>query len=293
MAELQDVRYGWDFMAKLMGADLAGHSAYLDYAANVLQNQQIDIQNQHLQEINDAIDRFARSINEHPHLNLGVEQFKGYVAEEFAAGTFNVDALRKGSSHMAFTLQDNGYGSVDIGTNFGKSYSLKYANYADKAESYQAVLNRDTRLPKYQGQELLIAPEQVEDAKAWAVRRAGKDMLTRPDVAASHEYVKDHLVGTVSDGEGVESQALSIKESKEIAREAKDSGFDPEKHGIAKETYLAEVRIDYLNQAVKAGLTAATITAITQLVPELYKAIYYLIKYGEIDVNQFKNPVGK
>ena len=139
----------------------------------------------------------------------------------------------------------------------------------------------------------MIAPEQVEDAKAWAVRRAGKDMLTRPDVAASHEYVKDHLVGTVSDGEGVESQALSIKESKEIAREAKDSGFDPEKHGIAKETYLAEVRIDYLNQAVKAGLTAATITAITQLVPELYKAIYYLIKYGEIDVNQFKNPVGK
>lgn len=293
MAELQDIRYGWDFMAKLMGADLAGHSAYSDYAANVLQNQQIGIQNQHLQEINDAIDRLARSINEHPHLNLGVEQFKGYVAEEFAAGTFNVDALRKGSSHMAFTLQDNGYGSVDIGTNFGKSYSLKYANYADKAESYQAVLNRDTRLPKYQGQELLIAPEQVEEAKGWAARRAGKDMLTRPDVAESHEYVKEHLVGTVSDGEGVESQELSIKESKEIALEAKDGGFDPEKHGITKEAYLAEVRIDYLNQAVKAGLTAATITAITQLVPELYKAIDYLIKHGEIDINQLKKSGGK
>lgn len=293
MAELQDIRYGWDFMAKLMGADLAGHSAYSDYAANVLQNHQIGIQNQQLQEINDAIDRLARSINEHPHLNLGVEQFKGYVAEEFAAGTFNVDALRKGSSHMAFTLQDNGYGSVDIGTNFGKSYSLKYANYADKAESYQAVLNRDTRLPKYQGQELLIAPEQVEEAKGWAARRAGKDMLTRPNVAESHEYVKEHLVGTVSDGEGVESQELSIKESKGITREAKDGGFDPEKHGITKEAYLAEVRIDYLNQAVKAGLTAATITAITQLVPELYKAIDYIIKHGEIDINQLKKSGGK
>ena len=122
MAELQDVRYGWDFMAKLMGADFAGSSAYADYVANVLQNQQIAAQNLHIQEINAAIDELARSINEHPHLNLGVEQFKGYVAEEFVSGTFNIDALRKGSKHIAFTLQDNGYGSVDIGTNFGKSY---------------------------------------------------------------------------------------------------------------------------------------------------------------------------
>lgn len=288
MAELEDVKNGWDFMAKLMGADLGSQRAYSDYANNVLLNQQIGIQNQHLKEINEAIDRLSKSINEHPHLNLGVEQLKGYVAEEFAAGTFNVDALRKGSSHMAFTLQDNGYGSVDIGTNFGRNYSLKYANYANKSESYQAVLNRDTHLPKYQDQELLIAPEQLDEAKVWATRRARKDMLIRPDVSASHEYVKEHLVGTVSDGEGVESQGLSIKESKEIACEAKDGGFDPEKHGITKETYLAEVRTEYLNQAVKAGLTAATITAITQLVPELFKAIDYLIKHKEIDVNQLK-----
>lgn len=56
MAKLQDVRYGWDFMANLMGADLVGRSAYADYAANVLQNQQIATQNLHIQEINAAID---------------------------------------------------------------------------------------------------------------------------------------------------------------------------------------------------------------------------------------------
>ena len=35
MAELRDVKYGWDFMAKLMGSDLAGQSAFegvADYA---------------------------------------------------------------------------------------------------------------------------------------------------------------------------------------------------------------------------------------------------------------------
>lgn len=62
MAELQDVRYGWDFMAKLMGADLAGRSAYADYASNVLQNQQIVAQNLHIQEINAAIDELASSL---------------------------------------------------------------------------------------------------------------------------------------------------------------------------------------------------------------------------------------
>lgn len=90
-------------------------------------------------------------------------------------------------------------------------------------------------------------------------------MYTRPDVAAAHKDTGEHLVGVVSDGEGVQSQELSIKESQAIAKEAKNGGFDPEKHGITKDVYLAEVRVDYLNQAVKAGLTAATITAITQL----------------------------
>lgn len=293
MAELQDVKYGWDFMAKLIGADLAGQSAYADYTDNVLQNQQIAAKNLRIQKINSAIDELKRRINEHPHLNIGVEQFKGYAAEEFASGTFNIDALRKGSNHMAFALQDNGYGSVDIGTNFGKSYSLKYANQAEKAESYQAVLNKETRLPKYQGQERLIAPEQVDEAKAWATRRAIRDMNYRPDVSAAHKETGNHLVGVVSDGEGIQSQELSVKEAKAIAKEAKNGGFIPEKHGIFKDDYLAEVRVDYLNKAVKAGLTAAAITAITQLVPELYKAIDYLIKHGEITLNQLKKAGSK
>jgi hypothetical protein len=293
MAVLQDVKYGWDFMAKLLGADLAGQSAFVDFASAAAQNQQIAAQNLRIQEINEVIDELARSINEHPHLHLGVEQFKGYVAEEFHAGTFNLEAIRQGSAHRAFTLQDNGYATVDIDTNFDRQYSLKYANTAKDAEAYQAVLNPKTRMPKYHGQERLIADEQLGEAGSWATRRAGKDSLTRPDVSASHTETGEHLVGTVSDSEGVESHKLSIKESKAIAREAQDGGFDPAKHGISKEAQISQVRIAYLDQALKAGLTAATITAITQLVPELYKAIDYLIKHGKIDLAQIKKSVGK
>ena len=51
---------------------------------------------------------------------------------------------------------------------------------------------------------------------------------------------------------------------------------------------LDEVRLGYIKKAAKAGLTAATLTAVLELVPELYKAIDYLIKNGEIDINQLK-----
>lgn len=43
-----------------------------------------------------------------------------------------------------------------------------------------------------------------------------------------------------------------------------------------------------LKEAMKAGLTAAVITLIMQLVPELFKTISYLIKNGEIDLDQLK-----
>lgn len=288
MSRLEDIKYGWDFMAQMLGADLASHSAFSEYMANMAQNESINLQNIRIQEINDAIDRLAKGINEHPHINLNVEQFKGFVAEEWHAGTFNIDALRKGSEHRAWTLQDNGYGSVDVETNFGKEYSLKYSNTAKDAENMQAALNGDTRAPKYQGQERLIASEQVEEAKVWAHRRGLKDIENRPDVSKSHMDTEEHLVGKISDGEGIESSDLSIKESKRIAKEAKDGGVNLEKRGYTKDPLLDEVRINYVNQAIKAGLTAAAITAITQIVPELYKAVDYLIKHGEIDLNGLK-----
>ena len=81
---------------------------------------------------------------------------------------------------------------------------------------------------------------------------------------------------------------MSIQDSKKIAKEAKDGGVDLEKHGYSKEALLDEVRINYVDQAIKAGLTAAKITAIIQIIPELYKAIDYLIKNGEIDLNGLK-----
>lgn len=308
MATLEDVKQGWDYMAQILGADIGANNAFQDFTFEVNANEQvnlananianlnaqIDIDNARIERINSVIDELTRSVNEHPHTGLDIEQLKGYVAEEVHAATFNIDAIRNGSEHRAFTLQSNAKGSVDIGTNFGDEYSLKYYNYADKAEGAQAVLSKDGSTPKYHGQKRLIADEQVEEAKAWANRRALRNDPIRTEVAEAHRETRDNLVGVVSDNEGNKSKPLSIKESKDIASEAKKGEFNPETYGIEKgekKEYLPfqdAVSVDYLQKALEAGLTAAAITAATQIVPELYKAIDYLIKNGQIDLTQLK-----
>ena len=138
MTNLEEVKYGWNFMADLLGADAGSKIAFSDYVQNTLQNESIAKQNIRIQEINAAIDQLADSINTHPSLNLDPEQLKGFIAEEWHAGTFNIDAIKKGSEHRVWTLQETGYGSVDIDTNFGKQYSLKYANVCKRYRKFSS-----------------------------------------------------------------------------------------------------------------------------------------------------------
>lgn len=302
MVELDDVRQGWNFMAEVIGADqaAAGIKTLMQEQRNVeffntnanLENINIDNVNAHINEINSAIDRLADKINNHPHVGNTLETFKGYAAEEWHAETFNIDAIRDGSKSRAWSLQSNADASVDIATNINKNYSLKYYNDVGKAENAQAILSKNSSIPKYEGQERLIAYEQVDKAKEIAHERMNKNAISRPHAAYAHYDTENHLVGRIEDNYGHHSKELSIKESREIAQEAKEGKFNPENHGIKKEAlkeYVAlkdEIQINYVDQALKAGLTAAAITAITQIVPELYKSVDYLIKNGEIDLKQ-------
>src|SRR5699024_6352145 len=49
------------------------------------------------------------------------------------------------------------------------------------------------------------------------------------------------------------------------------------------------IRFEYLaQQAFKSGLTAATISVVLNVTPEVYRAISYLIQNGELDEKQFQ-----
>lgn len=278
MSVISDFRQGWDFMSSILGANIASEFAMHDFQTEA------DI-NAHIRQINDAIQKLSDDINKHAYRNLGIEQFKGYVAEEWHADTFNIDAIQKHSEHRAWTLHSTERGSVDIDTNFGETYSSKYMATPEKSANAQARLNPDTRTPEYHGQERLVASDHLDKAIDAANRQAKRNAPIRPEVSNANAETAAHLTDRVADDEGVSSKTLTTKEARKIAKEAKNEGFDPEKHGYTKQE---EIRFDYIKSGLKAGLTAATITAIMQLLPEIYKAVDYLIKHGEINVNQIK-----
>lgn len=58
-----EIQQGWEFMAQMLGANVGSHRAVSDFIENAIQNESIQAQNAHIQQINDAIDQLARNIN--------------------------------------------------------------------------------------------------------------------------------------------------------------------------------------------------------------------------------------
>lgn len=269
-----EVKQGWEFATKIAGADIAAHlgSGYVG-------------------EVEQAIEELTQQI-----LKLKSNQsdavLGGYIAEYWHAGTFNIDAVASGSSHRAWVDEAarQTYGSVDVATNFGKSYSSKYMATAEKSAVEQSLLSPDTGKAKYIDQERLVPSDQLTEARATALRRAASNESTRPEVSAAYQDSAEHMVDTVSDGKA-SSKALGKKEDLEMAREVKNDEFSAEHHGVSTES---AIKAEYIiNEAVKAGLTTAAITVAIQLAPEIYKTLDYLIKTGKVDVQQLKRMGGK
>lgn len=268
MQERNATQQGWEFSARLAGADAAAH-----------------LGSNYVSQVEQAIDQLTADIVK---LKSGQTDavLGGYIAEHWHAGTFNVNAVAAGSSHRAFTLESTEYASVDVGTNFGKNYSSKYMATPEKSAVAQGAYSPDTGAPKYQGQERLIPTDHMEGAIKEAGRRAAKNADTRPEVAAAYRDAESHFTDVVSDGEGIESVRLSKDDDLEIARRVKRDEFDPEDFGVSVDSAITSEYI--LQQAMKAGATAAAVTVAMQMAPEIYKAIDYLIKTGQINVQHLK-----
>lgn len=269
MANLTDVQQGWDFAAKLVGADLAGH-----------------LGEEYVDAVEAAISHLEDSINNHAYRGQDIAHFQGYVQEAWHAGTFNVDAVASGSDDVARTLDSHGKWSVDITLDSGKEYSAKSFSTGAQSGIAQAAFNSDTGKAGYDSQGRLVPEDHLEAAKIEVHRRARQNILTRPEVAEAYSETESRLTDRISNDEGVESKSATRKQLEEMAKAGKEQKFNAEDASVSADS---AIKTEYIiKQALKAGYTSAAITVALQLAPEIYKAIDYLIKRGELDVTQLK-----
>lgn len=295
-----------------MDAFKGGYDFFSEHAGNAFG---IAMGESYIDSINAEINNFVESVAHFKGMNSSVDTLKGDLAEFWHAGTFNIDAAAKGSAHRVQVDRSHDFGSVDISAkNFEGKFGLKY--YKNGIESakqqaksvfeafkkYQAsggkesleeyLKNRgfqdDSVLndPVYTGQIRVIPADQFDVAKQWLENKIKTELANRPEQAKRYQDTLDMLSKKVTDNKGVESIELTEKEARELALLAKEGKIDPKELGLTTEEL---VKYEYiLKQAFKAGLTAATISLVLKVAPEIIKAIEYLIDNGELDEDQFK-----
>ena len=277
MQDKDALKQGWAFASKILGVDVSAHSG-----------------NDYVTRVDEAIEQLTKDLVqlENQNKNAPVSSLAGNVAESWHADTFNIDAVASGSKSRARVLtEERGTKwSVDIElknsngdvTNYGSKYNKTAIDTIDN----QSLLNVDTREPGYKGQKRLVPHNQIEDGKKYADNKIGiEETKGRQDVAEAYRDTRDNLVDRISDGKA-ESKPLDKSEAEQIARDLKEDKFNPEKYGVSAKNAIYFKYV--IKQATKAGLTAAAISAIIQTAPEIFKAIDYLIKNKELDVERIK-----
>ena len=265
MQSKTEMQQGWEFATGIMGSDIAAHMGQ-----------------EYVSAIEAAIKQLEENINNHQYRNLGIGKLQGYMLEEWGAGTFNVDAVAADLADRASVLHSTLKDSVDIQLDSGEAYSAK-SYVTAKA---QARFSPESGHASYHDQGRLVPSDQLSDAKAAAHRGVLRNQQIRSGVSDAYAETESRLTDTIKNEEGVSSKSASRKELEDIARESKEQKFKAEDHGL---TAGSAINTEYmLKQALKAGYTTAAITVAFQLAPEIYKAIDFLIKHGEIDIQQIK-----
>ena len=289
---------GYEFFEKHTG-NFAGHATGIHYV-NAVESE---------------IKKLVNNLNDFETSGARIDTLKGDVAEFWHAGTFNINAAINSSKNRVQVDRSHDFGSADItGVNFDAKFGLKYYKdgTASAIQQSKSILNRfneyktrgrndnlelyleerglsaetDLNSPVYSGQYRVIPSDQLKEATMFLERKIREEAVKRPEQVHRYEETLKLLRDKVKDNEGNESIALSEQEARELASLSKEGGVNPEGLHLTTEELIKFTNI--LRQAYKAGLTAATISMVLRVAPEVLNAIAYLIKNGEIEEGQFK-----
>lgn len=295
---MEAFKEGYEFFEKNAG-NFSGHAAGVHY----------------VDAVESEIKKLVNNLNNFETSGARIDTLKGDVAEFWHAGTFNINAAINSSKNRVQVDRSHDFGSADItGVNFDAKFGLKYYKdgTASAIQQSKSILNRfneykargrndnlekyleerglsaetDLNSPVYAGQYRVIPSDQLKEATMSLERKIREEAVKRPEQVQRHEETLKLLSDKVKDTEGNESIPLSEQEARELASLSKEGGVNPEGLHVTTEELIKFTNV--LRQAYKAGLTAATISMVLRVAPEVLNAIAYLIKNGEIEEDQFK-----
>lgn len=295
---MEAFKEGYEFFEKNAG-NFSGHAAGVHY----------------VDAVESEIKKLVNNLNNFETSGARIDTLKGDVAEFWHAGTFNINAAINSSKNRVQVDRSHDFGSADItGVNFDAKFGLKYYKdgTASAIQQSKSILNRfneykargrndnlekyleerglsaetDLNSPVYSGQFRVIPSDQLKEATIILERKIQEESSKRTDQVHRYEETLKLLSDKVKDNKGNESIALSEQEARELARLAKEGGVNSEDLNFTTEELIKYKHI--LKQSYKAGLTAATISMVLRVAPEIWNAIAYLIKNGYVDEKQFK-----
>lgn len=126
----------------------------------------------------------------------------------------------------------------------------------------------------------------MKSAAKWLEDKIQTEGVKRPDQVKRYQDTLDLLRDRISDNEGNESIPLSKEDAEKLARLAKEGKFDAREFGVSAPELLNMEML--VKASLKAGLSAAVISLVLRVGPEIFKSVDYLIKNGEIDSERFK-----
>ena len=245
----------------------------------------------YVEQVQKAISDLEKNINEHQYINQGIKQFKGYVAEKFTAGTYNIDAIASGSKDRAIVNHENSWGSVDIHTTESNiEVSSKVYKTAQDSAKQQYAYDSETGKSKYFEQKRLVADDQKENASKYLDEQY-ENVDGRTKEGRALKETRDNVTSQLKNDEGIQSKTFTKKDTEDIAKEAKENkkGFKAKNHGVTANTAITEQYI--LKQSLKTGCTAAAVSFAIAITPKVLSALDYLIKAGEVDPDLLLNGV--
>ncbi|MDX8289131.1 hypothetical protein SLL00_04980 [Metabacillus indicus] len=230
-------------------------------------------------EINKTISEMSKTVSQRGNANNATT--KGFIAEDWHAGTFNADVAAKGGKDIYARVDksNNPIKDIDI---FNKdttsSWQSKYYNSAK--DTVKGLSN-----PKYNDVGKVVPSDQIVDdgIKAAARKQALRNSEIRPEVAEAYQHTANFARSVIEEN-GYTSKGLTDRDALKIVEEIKNGTFDSKKYGLTTEDFI---KVEYvIQQSLKAGVTAAALTAIIKVTPEIYKIIMSMIEQGYIEKDQ-------